>query len=78
VDEDREDIIENQETETENDKTQLYELDEQNQKEITQIQQQCPYFKYMYNFLKEGTLPDDPKRAHSSIISSLSSSRMSS
>jgi hypothetical protein len=29
LDEDKEDIIENQETETEKDKTQLYEMDEQ-------------------------------------------------
>ena len=51
LDEDRADIIENQETETENDKTQLYEQDEQKQKESIKLQQQCPYFKHMYNFI---------------------------
>ena len=64
LDEDREDIIENQETETENDKTQLYEMDELKRKEIIKLQQQCPNFKNIYNFLKEGTLPDDQKRAY--------------
>ena len=51
LDEDRADIIESQETETENDKTQLYELDEQKQKESIKLQKQCPYFKHMYNFI---------------------------
>jgi hypothetical protein len=50
LDEDREYIIENQETETEKDKTQLYEMDEQKRKEIIQLQQQCPYFKNIYNY----------------------------
>jgi hypothetical protein len=49
---------------SEKDKTQLYEMDEQKRKEIIQLQQQCPYFKNIYNFLKEGTLPDDQKRAY--------------
>ena len=64
LNEDREYIIENQETETEKDKTQLYEMDEQKGKEIIQLQQQCPYFKNIYNFMKEGTLPDDQQRAY--------------
>jgi hypothetical protein len=33
-------------------------------KEIIKLQQQCPNFKNIYNFLKEGTLPDDQKRAY--------------
>ena len=50
LDEDREYIIENQETETEKDKTQPYEMDEQKRKEIIQLQQQRPYFKTFTTF----------------------------
>ena len=39
-------------------------MDEQKRKEIIQLQQECSYFKNIYNFLKKGTLPDDQKRAH--------------
>jgi uncharacterized OsmC-like protein len=41
-----------------------HEMDEQKRKEIIQLQQECPYFKNIYNFLKKGTLPDDQKRAY--------------
>ena len=39
-------------------------MDEQKRKEIIQLQQECSYFKNIYNFLKKGTLPDDQKRAY--------------
>lgn len=38
--------------------------DHTKQKDIIRFQQECPYFKHIYNFLDEGTLPNDPKRAH--------------
>jgi hypothetical protein len=38
--------------------------DNTKQEDIIRFQQECPYYKHIYNFLDEGTLPDDPKRAH--------------
>ena len=34
------------------------------QEDIIRFQQECPYFKIIYNFLDDGTLSEDPKRAH--------------
>jgi hypothetical protein len=31
---------------------------------ISELQKQCPYFGPIYEFLKNGTLPADKKRAH--------------
>lgn len=36
-------------------------LPDENQ--IIQEQQNCPYFKHMYEYLQHGNLPDDKKRA---------------
>lgn len=36
-------------------------LPDENQ--ISQQQQNCPYFKHMYEYLQHGNLPDDKKRA---------------
>jgi hypothetical protein len=31
---------------------------------ISELQKQCPYFGPIYEFLKNGTIPADKKRAH--------------
>jgi hypothetical protein len=33
-------------------------------RKISEFQKQCPYFGPIYEFLKNGTLPDDKKKAH--------------
>lgn len=38
--------------------------DHTKQEDIIRFQQECPYFKHIYNFLDKGTLPDDTKRAY--------------
>ena len=50
LDEDRKDIIENQETETENDKTQLYEMDEQKTKRNYTATATMPIFQKHLQF----------------------------
>lgn len=36
--------------------------------QIIQEQQNCPYFKHMYEYLQHGNLPDDKKRAKATCI----------
>jgi hypothetical protein len=50
LDENKEDIIENQETETENDKTQLYEMDEQKTKRNYTATATMPIFQKHLQF----------------------------
>lgn len=44
--------------------TELYDMNEEKQNQIIQLQQQCPYFKHIYGYLKYGILPEDKRRAY--------------
>jgi hypothetical protein len=45
--------------------TPIYQMNEQNRQNIIKLQKHCPGFKYMYRFLKDGILSEDPDKAKS-------------